>query len=577
MCNSLKALGLIFGSIMLSGCFILGIHTQVHNPKHAKKYPNFNEAEILFGALSTYRSCYDVHYYELDILVDPAKKELRGTVGIYATATAPFDTLQIDLYPNFTIEKIVAPTSGTVLQFVRKAGAVFVIMENTIQTGEPVALQVAYYGKPKEAKRPPWRGGFVWKKDKEKYPWVGVACESEGASVWWPCKDHSSDEADSVSMHYSVPSDIMAVGNGQLMGKQSDKDRPTYTTYHWKVTQPINTYNITFYAGNYALVNDSMEVQEGMLTMNHYVLKKNKELARRHFQQVKPILSFFETKFGSYPWFADGFRLVEAPYEGMEHQSAIAYGSGYKNFFSYDFDYIILHETAHEWWGNSVTAKDFADMWLQEGFATYAEALYVEHTRKKTDYINYLLFERLFIKNKRPVIGPEDRRYFSYKDTDVYMKGAWILHTFRHTLNNDSLFFEVVRSFAVNYRAKLVTTADFMNWVNEKTGTDYDWFFSYYLTQRQAPILEMTMKITGEEDQVQLFYRWKNAPSSFKLPCVISYEDEKGKVRKLRFIPKATTSTIVLEGMRTSKHVVRFDVMEKYYGFEEQKKLSIEN
>jgi aminopeptidase N len=400
-----------------------------------------------------------------------------------------------------------------------------------------------------------------------------VACESEGASVWWPCKDHSSDEADSVVLHYSVPDDLVAVGNGVFQGKRKSDLRAGYATYSWKVHNPINTYNITFYAGDFVVVRDSLEGLSGMLYMNHYVLRDNKDKARRHFQQVKPILSFFETKFGAYPWYEDGFRLVEAPYEGMEHQSAIAYGSGYKNFGPFPFDYIMLHETAHEWWGNSVTAFDFADMWLQEGFATYAEALYVEHIQNRQGYLNYLLFERLFIKNKRPVVGPVDRRYFSYKDTDVYMKGAWILHTLRSTIDNDSIFFDIIQTFAVEHAKQLVNTNDFVQLVNEKTAMDYGWFFDFYLNQRKAPVLEYRLGFTNETDDLQLFYRWEEAPDQFKLPCTITYTNERGKLRTLRFTPGAKTKSIVLEGLKHNTVSFQFDNFEKYYGIEEVKKL----
>jgi aminopeptidase N len=305
--------------------------------------------------------------------------------------------------------------------------------------------------------------------------------------------------------------------------------------------------------------------------MEHYVLYDNKEKAKKHFQQVKPILQFFETKFGPYPWYEDGFKFVESPYEGMEHQSGIAYGSRYRNIGGFDLDYIILHEAAHEWWGNSVSVSDFADIWLQEGFATYCEALYVEDRDDHQRYLSYILFERLFIKNKRPVVGMRDRRYFDYKDTDVYMKGAWILHSLRSVMANDSLFFDILKSFRMEYHGRLVTSRDFIQWVNTQSGTDYNWFFDHYLFQREAPILEYYIDWWG--DNVILYYRWKNTGKSFKMPCAVTYVNAKGQISKAEITPTHQLQTMKFSGGVSPKSAYRFDVLQKYYGIEENKKL----
>lgn len=484
-----------------------GIHRYVHNPKRPGKLPVFSKEEILLGELTKFRTCFDVFYYDLSVNIDPLLKSLSGTVEIHSVAETDFDTLQIDLHPNFKINKLVDNTNERELPYNREERAVFI--RTTKKKGEKFVLKIEYKGSPIIAKKPPWRGGFVWKKGKKKFPWIGVACESDGASIWWPLKDHTSDEPDSMRLHYSVPKDLVAVGNGIFEGKEN---KDTYSTYNWFVSYPINTYNVTVNVGNYKMIEDTFSgINDKKVALNYYVLPKNYEKAKSHFKQVHSILKIYEKRFGEYPWNRDGFKLIESPFAGMEHQSAIAYGNGYKNDVNVGTDYIILHEAAHEWWGNSITAKDLADVWIQEGFATYAEALYLEAKEGKNAYLTHLLIERLFIKNKYPVVGVRDRRWFDYKKgADVYMKGAWILHTLRNQINYDSLFFDIIESFAKKFKYKIVESKDFIDHVNIKTGQDYNWFFNRYLYVNTVPELEFAAPTTGT-----FYYRWSNVPSDF--------------------------------------------------------------
>ena len=332
-------------SIVLQSCSLLGIHFNVHNPKKAGKLPNFDEETILLGELTKYRSCFYVHYYDLSVKVDPEEKYLTGRVVLFAIATESFDTLQIDLDDNLKVNSIKSD-KGKDLSYYRKERAIFIHYPQSNST--KFSLMVEYEGQPIKAKKPPWKGGFTWDKDKEDYPYIGVSCESEGASVWWPLKDHTSDEPDSMRLHYTVPRGLVAVGNGQLEGvDKTEKEE----TYNWFISYPINTYNVTIYVGNFKLLADTYYGVDGdSLELNHYVLPYNYNKAKKHFQQLHPQLALFEKRFGKYPWYRDGFKLVESPYAGMEHQTAIAYGNGYRN--NGGADYIILHETAHEWWGN---------------------------------------------------------------------------------------------------------------------------------------------------------------------------------------------------------------------------------
>jgi aminopeptidase N len=512
-----------------SGCSLLGIHTQVTNSKHAGTYPKFSESTKLLGNVNTkYRSCFDATYYELNIQVDHQNKYLKGKIGMSAIALSEFDTLQIDLYANMKVNKIQMEvlssepggnnniqTTNRELSYYRKLGAIFITMPRHMKAGEKFKLLIDYEGMPVIAKKAPWDGGFVWKKDKQGNPWVGVACETEGASLWWPCKDVNNDEPDSASINLTVAKELTAVSNGHLIAKEENGN---FTTYKWFVSYPINLYDITLYVGKFQLLADTLVMPSGKtLYINHYVNPMNFEKARTHLQQAKAQIAFYEKTFGEYPWYKDGYKLVESPYEGMEHQTAIAYGNGYSNGH-FPFDYIILHESAHEWWGNAITASDFADVWLQEGFATYSEALYVESTQDKSAYLRYMLFYRLFIQNKWPVVGPSGYRYFYYKNADCYQKGAWTLHTLRTLINNDSIFFDIIKTYYDRNKLKTITSQDFINVVNEKTSDDYTWFFNQYLHKRETPFLEYYW------DGVNFFYRWKYVDATFKMPAEISLD-----------------------------------------------------
>lgn len=547
-----------------SGCFILGIHPQVKNPKRAGKYPKFSEPLKLLGALNKYRTCYDATFYTLDISVDPKTKYLKGKVEMSATALSDFDTLQIDLFENMKVNSIhLSSTSNAQkLNYTRKYGAIFIKIPQAMKKNESFKITIDYEGKPVVAPKPPWKGGFVWKKDKQGYPWIGVACQSEGASLWWPCKDVNNDEPDSAAINITVASELTAVSNGQLIRTEVKGE---LTTYKWLVSYPINLYNVSIYIGKYSLLSDTYasHVSGKILPVNHYVLPENYEKAKKHFPQAKEQIAFFEKVFGEYPWLKDGYKLVESPYAGMEHQSAIAYGNGYKSGHL-GFDYIILHESAHEWWGNSISASDLADVWLHEGFATYSEALFVESTQGKIEYLKYLLTYRLFIKNKRPLVGPVGVRFFDFQDSDVYMKGAWTLHTLRTVINDDAVFFDILKSFRIEKNSQTVTSQDFINTVNAKTGEDYAWFFNQYLHKRETPFLEYYW------DGITLYYRWKFVDPTFKMSAEISLD---GLVR-INLKPTDKIQQIAVDG-KTYKEI-NFNNYTQLFGLDENKKLKRE-
>lgn len=505
---------------ILASCSTIKLNPNGKNPSRPGKYPDFTRKDTLLGALLPERACYDVKFYRLNIDIAPDEKAISGESMIFFTAVEDFNRMQVDLDQSLTVNKILY--KGQEVSFSREHRAIHITLPETILTGSSDSITVIYGGKPKNAKSPPWAGGFVWKKDKHGKPWIGVACEADGASLWWPLKDHIADEPDSSALNITVPEGLMAVSNGRLRQRTKTGDKETFS---WFASSPVNNYNITLYVADFRIVKMNYESPQGNQELEFYVLPYSVQKAEEHFKQTADIIAYFEKAFGEYPWWADGFKLVESPFAGMEHQSAIAYGNGYKNHPTYDFDYIILHETAHEWWGNSITAPDMAELWLHEGFATYSEAMYVEENYGYDAYMKYLSSYRTMIRNERPIIGPYDVFYSNYKDSDIYLKGAWFLHSLRTAIGNDEIFFDIIRSFVAENRASTVTTSDFQNMIEKKTGKDFQWIFDQYLNQRKVPQLMIRYKEGG------IYYWWEDAVDGFKLPVTLVFTD--GSVKTL--------------------------------------------
>ncbi|MBR9920203.1 MAG: M1 family metallopeptidase [Bacteroidetes bacterium] len=483
---------------------------------------HFTEADSLRGMLGPERSCYDVSAYALDIRILPDEKQIEGFVDMAFVATTDFKRLQFDLFSNMEVDKIVF--EGKKLSFERKFNAVFVNMPATLSKGTQSALRIYYHGSPVRAANPPWDGGFIWRRDRKGNPWIAVACEGTGASLWWPNKDHLSDEPDSVSIAVSVPDPLVCVSNGVLRAQKPDSQKRGFTRYEWFVSYPINNYNVTVNIGDYVHFSDVYQADDGeKLDLDYYVLSYNLEKARIHFNQVHQTLACFERYFGKYPFWEDGFGMVETPYLGMEHQGAIAYGNNYMRGYlggmipdDMDWDYIIVHETGHEYFGNSISIGDLSEMWIHESFTTYMEALFVECEYGYDDAIRYLNGQRSFIGNEQPILGPRDVNWEEWEHSDHYFKGSWVLHTLRHAINNDDLWFELLREFYDKHALSIVGTDDFTRFVNDKTGKDFGPFFEQYLWYPRPPVLEY--RLTEIEDELVVEYRWKADVAAFDMP-----------------------------------------------------------
>jgi len=500
---------------------------------HDKKSLIFTRADTLRGMLTPLRSCYDVNYYHLDIKVNPETKFIEGSNRIRFHVVKGFEKMQVDLFENMEIEKIILDGMDS-LPYEREHNAVFIQLPKELKKNSEHEITVFYSGKPIGAKRPPWEGGFTWTHDKEGNPWVAVTCQGIGASLWWPNKDHQSDEPDSMMISVTVPEGLMDVSNGRLRSKVSLPDG--WTRYDWFVSYPINNYNVTLNVGKFAHFSDYY-VHGDTLPLDYFVLPENLEKARIQFQQVKPMLTCFERFFGKYPFRNDGYKLIESPYLGMEHQSAVAYGNhylqGYNGRVSSEvgpssdiglkFDFIIVHESAHEWWGNSVTSKDIADMWIHESFAAYAEALYVECRFGYNEALDYINAKKFAIANTKPIIGVYGVNNQGARD--MYNKGQLVLHTLRSVISNDSLWFSIIRGLATTFRYQTITADDVIHYVNERSGTDHTYFFDQYLKCAGIPRLEVY--VTKKADSISARYKWDADVPDFRMPVKVTTSAEK--------------------------------------------------
>lgn len=484
--------------------------------------PSYTRADTLRGALRFERTCFDVSFYDLNIRIIPAGKKIIGNNTVYFTVVEPTRRIQLDLFDNLKISRI--SMGNTTLNWQRQFNAIFIDFPRELKKGESHSIRIDYQGKPLNAPNPPWDGGFVWKRDIKGNHWIGVACEHLGASCWWPNKDHLSDKPDSMQLHFEIPAEYKAVSNGDL--RSVSRLNKKFSRYTWFVDYPINNYNATFYIGKYVGFSDTLIQGNDTLKLDYNVLEYNLDVARRHFQQVKEVIGFYNKAFGFFPFPGDGFGLVESPYEGMEHQTAIAYGHGYTDNTAQDYrnkiyDYIIVHEAAHEWWGNSVTAADMADVWIHEGFATYAEYMFLEDRLGNDEYMYHLLSKPIF--NVWPMVQNRGVNEDALAGNDVYNKGAMLLHCLRCIVNNDSLFFNMIRDFCIRYKYSAVHSDDFIQFASQASGKNLSAFFAKFLYDTGIPVLEY--RLATEHDGILLEYRWVEVETGFSMPFAIKLSD----------------------------------------------------
>lgn len=480
----------------------------------------YNRQDSLRGTITNQREWWDLIYYHLDIKVNIENQTVEGSNTILYKVIEEKNVLQIDLQSPMIISKVFQ--NNQELSYIREGNVYFIMLEKEQILNTINEIRINFSGKPRLAPRPPWDSGMVWKKDSLGVPFAASISWGAGSSQWWPCKDHMYDEVDSMKISINVRKDLVAVANGRLKGVDELNDNTK--TYHWFVSNPINNYGVNFNIGNYVNFSEIYDGERGLLLCDYYVLKQNYKNAKKQFEQVPMMLAAFEYWFGPYPFYEDSYKLVEVPYWGMEHQSATAYGNGYKNGrlgedrsqtgWGDKFDYIIIHESGHEWFACNITFKDIADIWIHEGFTTYSEGLYVEYHYGKKAGDDYQISHRRRIRNDQPMIGHYNVNYNDYSG-DNYVKGATILHMLRQIVNDDEKWRHILRGLNQKFYHKTVTTKQIEDYIAEQSGLNLDSFWDQYLRTTQIPIFEYYFVNN------QLYYKWTNCIGEFEMPLRI--------------------------------------------------------
>ncbi len=478
---------------------------------------NFTKQDTLRGSITPERAWWDLVYYHLDISVKPEEKFIKGSNTITYNVLNSSDRLQVDLQSPLKITKV--EQNGNLLDFESQGNAHFIKLLDKQKKGTIQSLKVYYEGYPKEAVRAPWDGGLSWKRDTNGKHFVATSCQGIGASIWWPNKDHMYDEVDSMLISVNVPKDLVNVSNGRLKKIDEYEDSKTY---HWFVSNPINNYGVNINIGDYVSFSEVYNGEKGPLDMIYYVLRDNIERARTHFKDAPKMMDAFEYWFGPYPFYEDSFKIVEVPYLGMEHQSSITYGNKYmKGYLGRDlsrtgwglkFDYIIIHEAGHEWFANNITYKDIADMWVHESFTTYSENLFLDYHYGNEAASDYVIGTRDGISNSSPMIGPYG---VNKRGSDLYTKGANLLHTLRQIAKDDEIWRMILRGLNSEFYHQTVDTKQIEDFISSKIGFDLTTFFDQYLRDIRIPNLEYSIS------NGLLTYRWTNVIDNFTMPIEI--------------------------------------------------------
>lgn len=481
-----------------------------------------HQQNIFRGTITPERAWWDLTHYNLDIAIDPESKSIAGTNTMKYKVLSESKRLQIELQPPMQLTKV--EQNGKVLSVEQLGYSYFIKLEAEQEIGQEYQLTMHFSGIPHEALRAPWDGGITWAKDDNGKDFIASTCQGLGASIWWPNKDHAYDEPNNGALiSVEVPEHLMDVSNGRLIKVDHNKQAKT-KTYHWQVVNPINNYGININIGDYVHFGEKYAGELGQLDMDYYVLRDNLEKAKTQFKDAKRTIEAFEHWFGPYPFYQDSFKLVEAPYLGMEHQSSVTYGNGYQNgYLGKDrsqagpgmlFDFIIVHESGHEWFANNITHNDVADLWIHESFTNYSESLFLEYHFDQEKAFEYIRGQRLNIQNKSPIIG----KYGVHQEgsSDMYDKGGNMLHTIRQIIDNDETWRGILRGLNKKFYHGITDSAQVENYISEQAGKDFSKIFDQYLRDIRIPTLEYFVK----NNEMQ--YRWGNAIDGFDMPIKVT-------------------------------------------------------
>jgi len=503
--------------------FIFSFSESISQNIFAEK-EKFTRQDSLRGSITDERIWWDLNFYHLDIKIDPEKKFIQGSNTIHYKVLKSYQVMQIDLQEPLYITQIFE--DGKKIKFERDGNIYLIYLDKEQLEGEVNKIKINYRGNPKIAVRAPWDGGFSWDRDENGNHFIATSCQGLGASVWWPNKDHMYDEVDSMLMSINVPKNLVNVSNGRLR-EVTYPDKKT-STYHWFVSNPINNYGVNVNIGDYVKFSEIYRGEKGDLDIDYYVLRYNEEKAKEHFKDVPKMFDAFEYWFGPYPFYEDSYKLVEVPYLGMEHQSSITYGNKYlKGYLGRDpsdtgwglkFDFIIIHESGHEWFANNITYIDIADMWIHEGFTAYSENLFLDYHYGKQAGADYTIGTRKGIQNDKPIIGPYDVNKNGSKD--MYSKGANLLHTIRQITNNDEVWRKTLRNLNKTFYHRTVSSNQIENFISASIGFDLKFVFDQYLRDIRIPKFEYKI------DDKSFYYRWSNVIDNFDMPLDVVINGE---------------------------------------------------
>lgn len=514
--------------LLISVCFSIGLLSYGQTGLF-KKNTRYSHQDSLRGAITPERAWWDLKYYDLYVSVDMEARSISGKNIVRYEVLQQMAVMQIDLQAPMKILKVTQ--NGEKLAVVQDGNAHFIQLKKKQQKGKVEELTIEFGGIPPEAANAPWDGGFSWKTDSNSQPFVATSNQGIGASLWWPCKDHAYDEPDDgQTLRINVPKELTAVGNGRLI--ETILEENDTKTFVWQVVNPINNYGINVNIGDYVNFSEKYQGERGELDLDYWVLRENEEKARIQFKDVPRTIEAFEHWFGPYPFYEDSYKLVEVPYLGMEHQSSVTYGNGYKNGYngrdreSFDWsgtgwglrwDYIIVHETGHEWFANNITHKDAADMWIHEGFTMYSESLFIEYFYGKKAGSEYTIGIRRVIANRKPIIGDYDVN--KEGSSDMYFKGSNLLHTLREIINDDEKWRTILRGLNTTFYHQTVTTKQIEEYISNQVGLNLTSFFDQYLRDHRIPILEYKV-----ENGV-ISYKWSDVIDSFEMPVDVTIDE----------------------------------------------------
>ncbi|MGB3591198.1 MAG: M1 family metallopeptidase [Nonlabens sp.] len=499
------------------------------NGQLLKDKKEFNRQDSLRGSITPQREWWDLLRYDLDVTVDIDQRSIAGTNIVGYKVLQEQQVMQIDLQEPMKITRVTQ--NGNKLSMESEGNAHFIQLIESQTQGTEQQLIIEFEGVPRQAVNAPWDGGWSWKMDEQGNPFIATSNQGLGASVWWPCKDHMYDEPErGISIGIAIPDSLTAVANGRL--KSVNKLKRNRKRFLWEVQNPINNYGVNINIGNYVNYSEIYTGERGPLDLDYYVLEENLEKAREQFKQVPKMMEAFEYWFGPYPFYEDSFKLVEVPYLGMEHQSSVTYGNKYANGYlggdlsatgwGLKFDFIIIHEAGHEWFANNITNKDIADMWIHEGFTAYSECLYLDYHYGTKAASEYVRGTRINIRNDRPLIGEYGVNHEG--SSDMYYKGANILHTLRQLIDDDEKWRTILRGLNSEFYHKTVTTMQVEQYIAREAWMDLDKFFDQYLRTTKIPILRHKI-----ENGV-LSYTYDRVIEGFQMPIDIMVNDVKTRI-----------------------------------------------